>query len=256
MLDTAPRRAGGGVATRRMPIARFAPDAVVLTLLYAGYTLVRNRVRGMQHLAVARGRAVLRLEARLHVAPEHRLNHALAVHPALATVADYYYSLAHFAVTVVVLAVLYWRRPDRARVLAAVWYLGNLLGLVGFWVYALAPPRLLPGAGFIDTVVQFHTWGSWASPSVAASSNQYAAMPSLHTAWAAWAAVAVFSITRRWWVRLLALAYPAATILVVLATANHYLLDVVAGLGVVAAAMAVVTVSARRLTARPGVPQT
>jgi hypothetical protein len=246
MLDVSPQLAVRPDETRRRRrTPRAAADAALLVVLYAGYTVVRNRVHGVQHAALARGRDVLRLETRLHMSPEHRLNHALAAHTALATVADYYYALAHFVVTVGLLVLLYWRRPARARTLAAVWYLGNLLGLLGFWLYALAPPRLLPGAGFVDTIVRFHTWGSWASPSVAASSNQYAAMPSLHTAWAAWAALAAFTVTRRWWLRLLALAYPVATVLVVLATANHYLLDVAAGLAVVAVSLLLVTAAGR-----------
>ncbi len=238
MLDTASLLAP---ARPRSRAAHLALEGGLLAALYAAYTTVRDRVHGASGAAVLRGQHILRLERRLHISPEHTLNHALAAHPLVATVADYYYAIAHFVVTVTVLALLYRRRPSRARLLAAAWYVTNLLGLVGFWLYALAPPRLLPDAGFVDTVVRFHTWGSWASPSVAASSNQYAAMPSLHTAWAAWAAVAAFALTRRAWLRAAALAYPAATIVVVLSTANHYVLDVAGGLTAVALSFGLVT---------------
>jgi hypothetical protein len=61
--------------------------------------------------------------------------------------------------------------------------------------------------------------------------NLYAAMASLHVAWATWSAVAVITATRSRW-RHLAWLYPAATVLVVLASANHFLLDAAGGLAV------------------------
>jgi hypothetical protein len=80
--------------------------------------------------------------------------------------------------------------------------------------------------------------------------NLYAAMPSLHVAWAAWCATAIVITTGTWW-RHLAWLYPGATILVVLASANHFLLDTaggiaVAGLGVLAASR-ITVLPARRL---------
>lgn len=69
----------------------------------------------------------------------------------------------------------------------------------------------------------------------AAIANQFAAMPSLHLAWAAWCAATVFALTRHRWLRILAVCYPVLTAVVVLGTANHYLLDGLAGVGLWAA---------------------
>jgi hypothetical protein len=80
----------------------------------------------------------------------------------------------------------------------------------------------------VDTVAAGHTIGSWGSPATA-DANFYAAMPSLHEAWALWVAVAVRRTVTHPWARRWAGAYPALTALVVLSTANHYLLDTVAG---------------------------
>jgi hypothetical protein len=216
---------------RRMPAwARPLPEAVLLAALYAAYRSTRNLLGSARGQAVARGQAIERFESRLHLDPERALNHFVAAHPALATICDYEYAAAHFAITLIVMVLLYRRHRPTARRLAAAWYLTNLLALLGFWLYALAPPRLLPGGGFIDTVVVFHTWGSWGTGAVASASNQYAAMPSLHIAWASWCAVGIWQLTRRDWVRLLGICYPLATLFVVLGTANHYLVDAVAGL--------------------------
>jgi membrane-associated phospholipid phosphatase len=79
--------------------------------------------------------------------------------------------------------------------------------------------------------------------------DQFAAMPSLHIAWAVWSAVGVWCLTRRKAIRALAVAYPILTCFVVLGTGNHYLLDVVAGAVTVAVAFALQTALAAALAA-------
>ncbi len=115
----------------------------------------------------------------------------------------------------------------------------TLIALAGFALYPTAPPRLLPGADYIDTVIKFHTWGSLAQPEIASHSNQYAAMPSLHIGWAMWAGISLFMCARsRWW-RAFGLAYPFFTLLVIVATANHYIIDAFGGAAVVAIAFGI-----------------
>jgi O-antigen ligase len=125
----------------------------------------------------------------------------------------------------------------------------TLLGLVGFMTLPLAPPRMMPG--FIDTMAAFGSdgwWGTAASAPKGLSSftNQFAAMPSLHVGWAIWCGVMVSRYARRTWIRRLSVVYPAVVVLVVLGTANHYLLDAVAGLAALLAGFAI-TRSAVRL---------
>lgn len=105
------------------------------------------------------------------------------------------------------------------------------------WAFPVAPPRMLPG--FVDTQVALHPWGLYDSSPMARLSNPYAAMPSLHTGWAVWCALAVIFLVRSWPIRALAACYRLATGTVVLATANHYLLDVAGGVLAVAVAIAV-----------------
>ena len=113
----------------------------------------------------------------------------------------------------------------------------TLIALLGFYLYPTAPPRLLPG--YVDTVIRFHTWGSFADPNIAEHSNQFAAMPSLHVGWALWVGISVFRCAPgRWW-RWLGPAYPAGTAVVIIGTANHFVLDAVAGAGVAGLAFGV-----------------
>ena len=244
----APPAAGADVMRHaRVPLRRraLAWELGVLATLYAVYTGSRDAVSSTRSAAVAHGAALLHLERVLHLDPEHWANRALATHPLFAQLADYDYAAAHFAITIAVMVWLYRRHGRAARPLVAVWFVTNVAALIVFFAFPTAPPRLLPHAGFIDTVVVFHTWGSWGTGAVASASNQYAAMPSLHVAWALWSMLAIWSLTRRVGVRLLAAAYPVITVLVVIATANHYLLDTVAGGIAVAVACAVVASTVR-----------
>ena len=131
--------------------------------------------------------------------------------------------------TIVVGIWIYRSHPEWARQLRTAWYFMNIVALLGFAYLPLAPPRLLPGGGFIDTVVHFHTWGSWGSKSVSKDANLYAAMPSMHIGWSLWVALAVVLLARRTWVRVLGALYPVATLIVIVGTANHYFLDAVGG---------------------------
>jgi hypothetical protein len=135
----------------------------------------------------------------------------------------------HFLVTIAVGIWIYRSHPRWARQLRTAWYCMNIVALLGFAFLPLCPPRLLPGAGFIDTVVKFHTWGSWGSKSVSKDANLYAAMPSMHIGWSLWVAIAVVLLARRTWVRILGALYPIATLFVIVGTANHYYLDAVGG---------------------------
>src|SRR6185369_4832861 len=115
----------------------------------------------------------------------------------------------------------------------------NVLGVAGFALYPVAPPRLLNGGGFVDTVSSDGTWGSWGSP-VVAHANQLAAMPSLHIAWALWVSVVLARLSGRRWVQVASAIHVTVTLLVIMATGNHYLLDAVGGAVLVALAMLLV----------------
>jgi hypothetical protein len=226
-----PRRLVSGWLTRlrAMTAPRWWEELMVVAASYGIYTFVRDELPTRDAVALLRAVSVLHFEQRLHVSFELTINHFLAGVHWLAVGSDYYYSTLHFVVTVGVLVWLYRCHPLRYRRIRSVLFATTLIALAGFWIYPLAPPRMLTRFGFVDTVVRDHTWGSWGSSGVAHVSNQFAAMPSLHVAWALWCAVVVIQLSRRWWVRSLAALYPVGTVFVVLGTANHFLLDAVGG---------------------------
>lgn len=220
---------------------------MVIGFCYWLYSLVRNGVPTHQAAALRRATGIQHLERTLHLDPELAVNRAIASVHWLAITANYYYATLHFVVTLGVLAWLYRRHPVRYRSVRSVLYGTNLVALVGFWTFPLAPPRMLTSSGYIDTVAVFHTWGSYASGDIASASNQFAAMPSLHIGWALWSGIALVRLSPTTWVRVLGALYPFVTLAVIVATANHFVLDAVGGAVVLAAGFGI----QRLLSGRP-----
>ncbi len=214
--------------------ARWWHELVLVAVLYAGYDAVRGLIAGSTARAEHDGWDILHLETRLHLDPERWLNATVSHTAVLAVPASYFYATLHFIITPAVLIWIYRQRPAGYRYARNVLATITAAALAGFWLFPTAPPRLLTGAGFHDTLAAFSTWGWWgADPAVpagaAAIANQYAAMPSLHLAWAAWCGATIYRHARHRQIRILAVSYPLATVAVILGTANHYLLDVLAG---------------------------
>jgi PAP2 superfamily len=192
------------------------------------YDAITNLAPLRLSVALGNARGILHVERVLHIDPELTLDRWLASHHTLAAILSNYYDNAHFAVTLGLLGYLWWSRTDLYRPLRNALVLVNVVGFVVFWRFPVAPPRML--AGFTDVVASTHAFGSWHTGALASQANQVAAMPSLHMAWAGWCSLALWRISERRSVRALALLYPCLTALAVLATGNHFVLDIVGGL--------------------------
>ena len=215
-------------------------ELLLIRVTYAAYAKVRlaatggsnsaGRARAEEH-----GQQILDLERFLHIDIEHTLNHAVVKVGFLREFFDFYYTSFHFVVPLTVLGLLYWRRPVDYRWARSALGFATLLALVGFWLYPLAPPRLMPGLGIIDTVhgVQDFTKPDYGT--LTALTNQYAAMPSLHFGWSLWCGLIIAIVAPRVWMKLLGLLHPAFTLTAIVVTGNHWLLDAVGGAAVVGA---------------------
>ncbi len=213
-------------------------ELALLAALYGVYMLARALVGVHPTAAMDRGRWLLDLEASARIDIERPLNSAVHAVPLLAVLADYVYASLHYLVTPIVLVWLAVRHREGYRRGRNALLFATALGLVGFWLFPTAPPRLLDAAAFLDTMAVFSDWGWWGEAASAPRgmeglSNQYAALPSLHVGWALWCALQVRANTSSRLLRRWAWTYPALITLVVMATANHYLLDAVAGAAVV-----------------------
>jgi diacylglycerol O-acyltransferase len=216
-------------------------ELAVIGWLFWLYDVVNDSAPLRHALALRNAAAVLKLEQSLHLAPELTLNRWLATHHTLALIASYYYFLAHAVVTFGLLAWLWWRRPQLYRRLRTQLVIVNLIAFAIFWLYPLAPPRMLTSLGYIDVVARSHALISWHSGALVHNADQLAGMPSLHVAWAAWSGLALWRLHPRRAVAPLAIAYPLLTAAVVITTGNHYLLDVFAGATVTLTALVLQT---------------
>ncbi|WP_051684276.1 phosphatase PAP2 family protein [Blastococcus sp. URHD0036] len=255
----APETAPGVAPARRARLLRRPTglpwwfEFVLLYGLYKFYSHVRNGVGEVHDRAYANADWILRFEDATFLAWERWLNDWAQGSDLFAAVMALQYATWHLYLTAAVLIWLYRYRRAAYRVASTIWMATTFFALVGFYLLPTAPPRLMQGEGFVDVMRQTSSWGWWptsGSPAANSISNQFAAMPSLHCAWAAWCGIVVFLLVRRTWVRVLAVLYPLMTFMAVMATGNHYLLDVVAGLALLAAVGAVVLLVARLVRTR------
>jgi len=220
-----------GLAPVAQPQATRSPwwiEVGVIVWLCWVYDAITNLAPLRLDAALSNARGVLAVERSLHLDPELSLDRWLAGHHTLGLYLSDYYDNAHFIVTLGLLVYIWWRRTNLYRPLRNTLVLTNVLAFIVFWRYPVAPPRMLKG--YTDVVASTGAFGSWHTGALASQANQLAAMPSLHMAWAAWCALALWRISPRRWVRAVAILYPCMTALAVLATGNHFLLDIVAGL--------------------------
>ncbi|WP_427922760.1 bifunctional glycosyltransferase 87/phosphatase PAP2 family protein [Streptomyces sp. cg40] len=215
-------------------------ELLLIRVTYAAYQQVRLAATGGTNAggratAEHHGHQILSIEQFLHIDIEHAVNHWVVKVDFLREFFNFYYESFHFVVPLSVMAVLYWRRPVDYRWARSSLGFATLLALVGFWLYPLAPPRLLPGLGIIDTVHGVQDFSKPDYGTLTALTNQYAAMPSLHFGWSLWCGVVIAIIAPKWWMKALGLLHPFFTVSAIVATGNHWVLDAAGGAAVVAA---------------------
>lgn len=224
---------------------RTAVEAVLLLVAYQVYRQLRAAIRSTTRQADIHARQVIRLERAIGIFGEHAVQRPFAHTEWWLRLWDTWYGTMHYAGPVIGLAVLYVFAPDRYRTWRNVLGFVLLLACLGFWLYPLLPPRLLPARySFVDSGAVFGGIGPVGKDVAAGALNAYAAMPSLHLAWSTWAACALWGVVPRRWAPLL-LLWPAAMVYAVTVTANHYFLDCVGGVAAVAIAVGLERVRSR-----------
>ncbi|MDQ1029634.1 hypothetical protein QF035_007216 [Streptomyces umbrinus] len=218
-------------------------ELLLIRVGYSAYQQVRLAATGGTNAggratAEEHGEQVHAIEKFLQIDVERWVNHAVVDVPWLQSFFDFYYTSFHFVVPLSVLGILYVRRPADYRWARAALGFATLFALVGFWLYPLAPPRLMPGLGFIDTVHGVQDFSQPDYGTLTALTNQYAAMPSLHFGWSLWCGLVIAILAPKWWMKALGLLHPLFTVSAIVATANHWVLDAVGGAAVVGAGFA------------------
>jgi len=201
-------------------------EAVTTVAAVLAYFLVRGLTEGSVSLAVENARRVQEAEEALGLAWEWAVQEALIEHDWIVTFANWVYIFGHWPVIACGGLWLAMRHPRSYFLTRNAFLISGLIGLVIFVAFPTAPPRLAE-SGLIDTVTQRSNAYRFLQPPTLV--NQYAAMPSLHFGWDLLLGIGLAGALQRRVLRVLALLLPAFMAIAVIATANHYVLDVIAG---------------------------
>jgi membrane-associated phospholipid phosphatase len=220
---------------------------------WIGFYVVYQAARGLADrdgvaTAFANGEAIIEFQRSLHSMIELTLQRAVESSTILIQATSLTYWLSQFAVVGIALLYVYFRAHEHFSGFRNALIVGNLIGLVGYVLLPTAPPRMFAEAGFTDTLAA-HSTVNHSSTFVAFASNPYAAMPSLHALDALIVSAVMATVVRRRWAKLLWLAWAPWVWFAVMATGNHFWLDIAAGILVAGVAGAIVYRPWRR--ARP-----
>jgi membrane-associated phospholipid phosphatase len=212
--------------------AREAALVVCLILTYFG---VRGLTEARVERAFANADVVMRLERTLGIAWEAQLQSLIVGHRGLVALVNWIYIYGHWPVILTCAVLLYVRRRRHYLLLRDAMIVSAVIGFAFFAFLPVAPPRLADAA-LVDTVTRYSE--SYRTLQPPGLTNQYAAVPSLHVGWNLLVAIVLFQATRLRAVRAFAVVMPLAMAFATVATGNHFVIDVVAGIAVVLVALA------------------
>ena len=209
-------------------------ELLAVLAFYLVYSAIRDANGSHPLHAFHDAKHIIWLEHHLGIFHEATIQHwALHFTPLIVT-ANYMYGSLHFIVTIGVAVWLYRSYSNDYPRFRNTLAITTGLALIGFTVFPLMPPRLLADSGlhlgFVDTLQRYPTFWSFDSGPAAKVSNQYAAMPSVHIAWSTWCTLALVPHVKTLPRKILAACYPVMTFIVIIITANHYVIDAVGGL--------------------------
>lgn len=233
----------------------FGREAAIAAATGLIYFLVRGSVVDRVGEATDRAVGLMDLERSLGLFWEPAMQGWILSSRALIDLANAVYFWTHMPVIIVVAVALYWRRPSVYRLIRNAFVVSAAIALLMYFLLPLAPPRFFPELGFVDTMALYAS-ANYQAQEVGLFVNPFAALPSLHFGWALLIGIALW-LGRPSGRRGATIALVAASVLVagqflaVIVTGNHYLLDVVAGLAVAGAGMAV-SLMLRRVASRRG----
>jgi hypothetical protein len=191
-------------------------------LLYFG---VRGLTEGAAAAAEERAGRLLDFESRLYIDFESSIQEALLGHDTIITIANWIYIWGHWPVVIAALVWLFARHRRDYVLLRNAMFVSGAIGLIIFAMYPVAPPRLLPG--FIDTVTERSS--SYRVLQPPGLVNKYAAMPSLHFGWNLLVGIVIYRVARTRSAQAYAIIGPILMACAVVITANHFVIDAIAG---------------------------
>jgi membrane-associated phospholipid phosphatase len=208
------------------PLAR---EGAPLLGLYWLYSSIRWLIaRNSPYEAFQNAFKIIHLEQQLGIFFESTIQRWLIDHAmGVVYIANEFYTLGYFPILILCGVLLYRFEPERFLIFKLTFLLGLGFALICFSAFPLAPPRMLPEVGFVDTQQAFGS-SLYNHKSVLSFYNPYAAMPSLHFGWALLVGIMAYSFERRI-LKIFGILYPSFMALVIVTTGHHYFLDIAGG---------------------------
>ena len=245
MADLTGRTRGAVEALSRSARSGFVREAGLVAAAMVAYFGIRNQTVGGPEEAFANADRIVDFERWLHIDWEGSVQAWIVASDFLVMLTNWVYIWGHWPVILGTAILLYRYRRDGYYLLRNALFVSGVIGFFFFAVLPVAPPRLLD-VGLVDTVTDQSN--SYRALQPAGLTNQYAAFPSLHVGWNIAVGIVLLMTTAHLVVRVFAVASPLAMGFAVVATANHFVVDVVAGVLVVLVGLAVALAMARRGT--------
>jgi membrane-associated phospholipid phosphatase len=200
----------------------------ILVGVDAGYELVRGIADGQRSEAIAHGQQVIDFERSAHTLFEPGLQAFFLPAHWLIVAANQLYLNAQFSIALGFLVWLYLFRNESYYFVRNMFVASMGLALIGYSLYPTAPPRMFPQYGFVDTLNEFSDVGHDSSIAKIFI-NPYAAVPSMHCAFAMMIGVSGVKVCRHWWAKTWWAFWPLLVSWVTIVTANHYWVDAALG---------------------------
>jgi membrane-associated phospholipid phosphatase len=229
-------------------------EALIVAVFYVCYSFARNQFGSARILegerpeqAFNNALTVIDIERAIGLFHEESIQEWFLSQRWFIQFWNVFYGTAHFVVTLGAFVWLFRRGRERFPQWRNTLAITTALGIIGFSLFPLMPPRLLnddgfyggnelaiergkPGFGFVDTIAEYGGPWKFDSGTGAKISNQYAAMPSMHVGWSVWSALVMWRLTRKRWARILIVLYPWLTLFCIIVTGNHFWIDGAGGL--------------------------
>lgn len=234
-------------------VARVAGEIGIFLGAILVYFSVRSLTEGSRAQAIENARDLVRFQDWLGIGWETTMQSWIEGSQTMITLANWAYIYGHWPFIAIVGVWLMWAHPHDYRLTRNAFLISGGIGMVIFAFYPVAPPRLLD-LGLVDTVTEHsHAYRVLQPP---AFTNQYAALPSLHFGWNLLIGIALVRVSERWWVELIGWLSPVIMFFATILTANHFIIDAIAGAIVALTGLAAAVTLRRWRSSKVPVPGT
>ncbi|MDQ3044285.1 MAG: phosphatase PAP2 family protein [Chloroflexota bacterium] len=215
-------------ASRSLSGLRALREILIVAIAVLVYFSVRGVMNAHETTALANAERLIAFEQRIGLFWEHTIQSETLELSSMATIANWVYIWGHWPVIAATMLWLLFRHRNVVRVYRNAMLISGVIGVICFALFPVAPPRLIDGWGFVDTVtLQSRAYRVLQPPSM---TNQFAAMPSLHFGWNLLMGIAIWRHAHGRLPRLFGALMPVVMFAAIILTANHYFVDGLAGM--------------------------